>query len=422
MKKVILALVCALVIILGTTCCYKIIDEKKNPIETVNSGDSVASVSGENNQENSEDIIEDTEKISENVRKNINPENELFKDAKTTERTLRLQSYENALDTFIDIYRLPDGNYEEISDTMYDMSKNNFAITDIDNDGREELLLELSNMPMAGMRTIVYDFDIETLSCRQQFSEFTAMTYFNNGIIVEVLLSHNQGLAGDALWPYALYEYDKETDTYKQIAIVDACSKVYAELFATEAFPTEEDKDGDGVVYYILPASSDEKNAIDGQEYIEWRKQYIEVEGDTIEIEFKALTKENVQSIMSATDKTITSSKGETKTFKNESLELVVTNVKETKKNTRTDGTGEWEEDVYVVYPEAKVYVSNVGMDIYGEDEKMTSYWQFLYSKENGEENTKEIMLGMSPVEITGDLKAVVSENVATLVFEQAID
>ena len=65
------------------------------------------------------------------------------------------------------------------------------------------------------------------------------MNFYNNGSL-EVMWSHNQGSAGDALWPYTLYKYNKESDSYDVIAQVDAWDKsFYEKCYIAEIFPIE---------------------------------------------------------------------------------------------------------------------------------------------------------------------------------------
>ncbi len=45
-------------------------------------------------------------------------------------------------------------------------------------------------------------------------------TYYDNGYVAAGW-SHNQGVAGDKLWPYTLYRYDSSAGKYVQEAAVD---------------------------------------------------------------------------------------------------------------------------------------------------------------------------------------------------------
>lgn len=204
--------------------------------------------------------------------------------------------YTNALKNLYENGVMPDGTileeYNSYND--YDMAENKFAISDVDFDGKDELIIALVQSPMAAMRTIIYDYDASQNKFREQFSEFPAMTFYDNRMIV-VEWSHNQGSAGDVLWPYTLYRYVVEGDCYEILGQVDAWDKSFSEkCYIQMNFPTEIDKDGDGVVYYVL---QDDYTVYDLKEYEQWRMQYITEETSQIKIDYYDFTQENIDSI-----------------------------------------------------------------------------------------------------------------------------
>ena len=358
--------------------------------------------------------------ISSMIKQNINPENKLFKDSKTTIETMAMLSYETSLLNFIDIYRLPDMTYEEIVDPKYDATKNEYAIFDVDNDGSKELLLALTNNSMASKRTIIYDYDSETNTIKEQFVEFPDMIFYDNGVL-KVKNSHNQGVAGDVLWPYTLYRYNSNLDDYDIIASIDAWDKQIMPVYYGEEFPTDVDKDGDGIIYYIIPnGNQEEKYAVDFEAYNDWQQTYINENINELNIEYKNLTKENIYAAFRLDYPSgDLSTKGTNEIFKYNGLELYVTNVKEKVKYMVSDGTDEWEEEKYIVYPGSKVYVTDTSMSV-SEEGKLAPDWKFYYlDKDNPNDSyDKRIVLGMEAIEVTEDLVGVVSENVAVIIFE----
>lgn len=210
------------------------------------------------------------------------------------------EAYIKAIKELYHNYTLPDGTkldeVELVSD--YDMTQNQFAIYDVDFDGKDELIIALTNPPMAAMRSIIYDYDSSTNKFREQLTEFTSINFYNNGVI-EVLWSHNQGSAGDSLWPYTMYKYNNESDSYDVIAQVDAWDKSFNEQsYIADTFPEEIDRDSDGIVYYILPKGEYNIYApYDLQEYNEWRKQYITDETSKITVPYINLTEDNINNI-----------------------------------------------------------------------------------------------------------------------------
>lgn len=121
------------------------------------------------------------------------------------------------------------------------------------------------------------------------------LTFYDNGT-VKAEWSHNQGLAGD-FWPYNVYCYDAENDVYQSCGSVDAWDRSrHEESYEGEIFPSEIDVDGDGLIYYILPADWDghyDVPLVDGADYENWQKSYFEG-AEEITISTQRLTEENI--------------------------------------------------------------------------------------------------------------------------------
>lgn len=105
----------------------------------------------------------------------------------------------------------PDGT--EV-DLMGDMSENVFAVYDVDGDGEDELIIKYTSSSMAGMIEAVYGYDSETGVLYQELREFPALTFYDNGFI-RADASHNQS-DDPAAWPYTMYQYKKDTNTYEE--------------------------------------------------------------------------------------------------------------------------------------------------------------------------------------------------------------
>lgn len=104
-------------------------------------------------------------------------------------------AYYAVLEKLYTTYTLPDGTelgYDEISD----LSWNKFAIYDIDQDGKEELLIQWTDTYTAGMAGIIYGFDSASGTVKAELWEYPLQVFYDNGV-VEVGLSHNHGLAGE---------------------------------------------------------------------------------------------------------------------------------------------------------------------------------------------------------------------------------
>lgn len=203
----------------------------------------------------------------------------------STAENSALIAYTTALENLYYHWVLPDGsNVQPPASSLDSISDNRFAIYDIDNDGGDELIIEYTSTITAGMLLLIYDYDEETQSLRQQFCEFPLATFYDNGSI-QAGISHNQGLAG-AFWPYTLYQYDAAADSYVSVGLVDAWDKARKEA----DFPDDIDKDGDGIVYY-LPSAPD--TPVDAEEYSRWLSTYLD-STQTVAIPYQYLTGENI--------------------------------------------------------------------------------------------------------------------------------
>ena len=176
-----------------------------------------------------------------------------------------------------------------------------FAVYDIDNDGREELLFCWPQDIMASIKTYVWEYQNDVL-----YEELVAfpegLIFYDNGVVHEDW-SHNQGWAGKNFWPYALHTYDPKTDTYISIGSVDA----WDINRLTDVFPTDKDQDGDGMLYFLLITDEDwnmrygkgaspVEAAVDGPVYEAWRDSILQ-DGQPVEVPWLSLTRENISTL-----------------------------------------------------------------------------------------------------------------------------
>ena len=209
--------------------------------------------------------------------------------------------YAQVLTTLLDENLLPGGlndpeGYIGTAAEREAMAANQFAVCDVDGDGREELVIQyLTANMVAGMRALIYDTD-ETGGLRLQFSEFPNLTFYDNGAI-QAGWSHNQGLAGD-FWPYTLYVYDPESDLYRDIGSVDAWSRD----FQPQNYPADTDTSNSGFVYYVYRDMGTEYGVIppvDEREYLQWREEYLAGAAE-LELLWQSLTAEQIQTLTAA--------------------------------------------------------------------------------------------------------------------------
>ncbi|MBP0972660.1 MAG: hypothetical protein J5851_02000 [Oscillospiraceae bacterium] len=181
--------------------------------------------------------------------------------------------YREALENLRDHEIFPDGSGCHVSGYMDD---NRFAVYDIDGDGKEELIIRFDQAEEKDQIELIYDVNdrsslFEELVCTPN------VTYYEGGL-VKVDAFPDKGYRGD-FRPYAVYQYDKESDTFGLVANVDALSlgALLAAGLEDEVYPEDVDKSGFGMVYYI-----GDENPVDVTEYEAW---YQSLFGSAVEIE-----------------------------------------------------------------------------------------------------------------------------------------
>lgn len=190
---------------------------------------------------------------------------------------------------------LPDGRQARLDSGFGAMEGNRFAYQDVDGDGEAELVLSFSTCSIAEMTLYVCGFDGESVT--QELTEFPAVTFYPGGVAVAEL-SHNQGLAGDDMWPYNVYTYDKDTGVYGQSVTVDGWDKALAETnYSGESFPEHIDLDGDGYVYLI--SRDGVTRYLDGPDYEAWRKDQ-GLAADPLEVTYYSVSRDNIRAAFSA--------------------------------------------------------------------------------------------------------------------------
>ncbi|SFP76884.1 hypothetical protein SAMN05216343_11423 [Oscillibacter sp. PC13] len=216
----------------------------------------------------------------------------------TEENAAARAVYTDALKKLLDTNVLPDGTSDSSGyigsvEDRKRMAENQFAVCDVDKDGREELVLLYTTASMAGMAGFVYDCDTETGTLRNQLTEFPALTFYENGA-VKADWSHNQGKAGD-FWPYNLYTYDADTDSYQQVGSVDAWDKA----LVPEDYPSWIDISGSGFVYYLyqdLASQWDTLDPVDEADYLAWLDTYLQ-DAAEMALPWEDLTAEHIHAM-----------------------------------------------------------------------------------------------------------------------------
>lgn len=175
------------------------------------------------------------------------------------------------------------------------LSSENFAICDVNGDGKNELIIQRNSTYVAGQVERVYSANGNEL-----LAEYPMTTYYDNGYVAAGW-SHNQGVAGDKLWPYTLYWYDSSAGKYVQEAAVDGWDKSIRDTYlsydeTTIPFPEDVDKDGDGFVYYIIEEEGGYApvygEPMDYADYALWVARYLGT--NRVDVTYYPLTEKNI--------------------------------------------------------------------------------------------------------------------------------
>lgn len=218
-------------------------------------------------------------------------ENEKNTESSESDKEAMKAAYLSILENFYFNHTLP-SNENYASNYYPDISEDSFALYDINQDGKEELIILHETDIMAGKFAVIYGFDSETSTVIEELRNYLALIYYDNGVI-ETKWSHNQGLGGK-FWPYTLYQFDQLTKTYINIGSVDAWDKSLSEKNGNgNLFPKDIDINGDGIVYYIMLDENELSTPVDLEEYNQWRNTYLG-KAKQINIPFVNLTEENI--------------------------------------------------------------------------------------------------------------------------------
>lgn len=202
-------------------------------------------------------------------------------------------AYANLLTSLLEGHLDPDGSYPVY--LSEDSEYNRFAILDVDNDGEEELILLHAADVYAGFKGRIFAYDQDSGEIHTELTEFPDLTFYDNGVVLAAW-SHNQGWGG-RFWPYNLYRYDRDSDSYAYIGSVDGWDRTISDQNeGFTPFPSGLDLSGTGFLYYIgdFGEAIDRSTPVDASVYAQWFDTYI---GDSSEvtIPYLSLTAENIQ-------------------------------------------------------------------------------------------------------------------------------
>lgn len=182
-------------------------------------------------------------------------------------------------------------------DYSYDTNDNacSFAVCDINSDGKDELLVKLSN----SLAEYAFSYDATAKESKQILWTTDGCTIYNNGVVVDYL-SHNQGYFGSK-WPYML-NVAGEDGVYEEAASVDGYDKMWLEeRWEGVDFPADIDKDNNGFVYEV--SQGGESKLLDDSDYKKWFEEFTKPENVISPIWYET-TEDNIEKISKDIEKT----------------------------------------------------------------------------------------------------------------------
>ena len=188
------------------------------------------------------------------------------------------EAYMRALQEFVVLGELPDGTSVPYEPAYDEEHADKYTIWDIDEDGRDELILRASESIMAGMVEQIWGYDAASGELKLEFTGFPDCWYTrdgNEGPAAMSPYSHGSGMESDDFWNYHVSIYNPETDTYDYLASVEQLSKAAMEQMGrADEFPGIEDIDGNGIVYVINYNWGETIDTLDDMRYEMWRNLY----------------------------------------------------------------------------------------------------------------------------------------------------
>ena len=200
------------------------------------------------------------------------------------------KAYREALQTYVDLGTLP-GYEESIPYSEYADGEwtDLYAIMDIDGDGKDELVWRVAQTIMASMQENIYSYDEETGELVQEMGAFPVCAYYRGGLAVQSGWSHGTGMEGPDFWPFNVFVYSEETDTYEYCGYcAQACLDAMKEMGNEDQFPAEADLDGDGIIYEITNETTGDLNWVDEDGYQFWLQNMFSSE-PPVEMPWKTL-------------------------------------------------------------------------------------------------------------------------------------
>lgn len=169
--------------------------------------------------------------------------------------------------------------------------KNEFAVSDINGDGQEELIVHFVTTCDAEKCTCVWEYDNDTGSAAQTYKFMPNVSFYSTGYIHAT--AANFGWSNGEVWPFFIQKLMPDGKVKNVGYFRDLRKEMCGDSYE---FPAEDDFDDDGVIYYRAFEDTDEQYSISEKEFNAAIETYIP-EDKHIEFEYQSITEENIDKI-----------------------------------------------------------------------------------------------------------------------------
>lgn len=212
-------------------------DSNKNPDSTAQSSESDMNTNSESDESD----------------KNTTSNSSAKDDKDATKATDSHDIYTLSIINLLENGFLPDGSKANFDDeTLSKLDSNHYAVSDINCDGTDELILSMTETVTANQCMYIYALDSEDSFKKIASSSPIDAKFYENGTYT-VKWVNSTGKHDEEHWPIDIYTFNKETNKFEVYGSVETWQKSIAPVDPTsqEPFPDEFDTDGNDILYKI---------------------------------------------------------------------------------------------------------------------------------------------------------------------------
>ena len=174
-------------------------------------------------------------------------------------------------------------------------TENGFSFCDIDSDGKNELIVKITNGNTYNNGIKIYKINnTENVSVIANLSADSV--FYANGCVKSPFIENN--MDSYPIWPYSVYKYNESSHKYEEIYQVSSWSKDNpdAAIGKGKKFPQDADVSSTGIVYYVNQnnTSQDDVSPYDFKDFETWYRSWNQ-SSPKLEIKYEPFTEDNIK-------------------------------------------------------------------------------------------------------------------------------